>query len=136
MVAGVMQGDMGNTFSGRSTGGRGSMYPARWSRSCSQNCATPCSRGRDSRNFITSGTDARFSTALFRNSIFDRVANAATLSNIAARDSLAYMLIILLGSNLPTIASVRPETAFLDRLLLIALPTMTLTLVIVAAMMH
>ena len=78
-----------------------------------------------------------FLTALFRNSVFDRAANAITLSTIAMPEFfLAYMLIILLGGYLPTIANVRAETEFLQRMLLVTLPTMTLTLVIVAAMMR
>jgi len=137
-VAGVMQGDMGNTFSGRSTGGQGIdvsrpvveiMLPKLRN--------TLFLAGVTAAISVPLALMLGFLTALFRNSIFDRTANAITLSTIAMPEFfLAYMLIILLGGYLPTIANVRAETEFLQRLLLVTLPTMTLTLVIVAAMMR
>ena len=76
-------------------------------------------------------------TALFRNSIFDRGANGLTLTTISAPEFfLAYILIIGFGGLLPTIANVKPDMGVFERLRLVALPTITLTLVIVAHMMR
>ena len=66
-----------------------------------------------------------------------RGANGLTLTTISAPEFfLAYILIIAFGGMLPTIANVKPDMGVLERLRLIALPTITLTLVIVAHMMR
>ncbi|NAZ36546.1 ABC transporter permease [Rubellimicrobium sp. CFH 75288] len=77
--------------------------------------------------------------ALWRNSLFDRTANMATLSTIAFPEFfVAYILIFLFaGTGLfPTMAAVRPGMGLLDRLHVTFLPALTLTLVTTAHMMR
>src|SRR5262245_2505031 len=78
--------------------------------------------------------------ALYRNSLFDRAVNVVSLTAISSPEFfLAYILIMFLAVKFPifiSLASVTPSMAFLDRLYVIALPTLTLVLVIVAQMMR
>lgn len=78
--------------------------------------------------------------ALYRNSIFDRAANAITLSTISMPEFfMAYILMLFLAVTwqvFPSLASVDADTPFLERIYKCALPAMTLTLVIVAHMMR
>lgn len=78
--------------------------------------------------------------ALYRNSIFDRVVNVVTLTSISSPEFfLAYILMMFLAVKFPifvSLASISPGMPFLDRLYVIALPTLTLVLVIMAQMMR
>jgi len=78
--------------------------------------------------------------ALWRNSIYDRVVNATTLTSISFPEFfVAYILILLFGTlwwNLPTLANVTPDMAMGERIYKTILPSLTLTLVIVAHMMR
>jgi peptide/nickel transport system permease protein len=78
--------------------------------------------------------------ALYRNSIFDRAVNLVTLTSISAPEFfVAYILMLFLAVRLPwfhALANVSPDTPFGERLARIALPTLTLVLVIVAHMMR
>ncbi len=78
--------------------------------------------------------------ALYRNSWFDRGVNALTLTTISMPEFfMAYLLMLFLAVKvhwLPSLASVDPDTALGERLLRCALPSLTLTLVIVAHMMR
>ena len=78
--------------------------------------------------------------ALYRNSIFDRLVNIVSLTSISSPEFfLAYILIMFLAVKFPifvSLASISPNMPFLDRLYLIALPSLTLVLVIVAQMMR
>ena len=78
--------------------------------------------------------------ALKRNSIYDRVVNAATLTTISLPEFfVAYILIVLLASIFPVFPSLANVTADMplgERLYKCALPALTLTLVIVAYMMR
>ena len=78
--------------------------------------------------------------ALYRNSFFDRAVNVVSLTSISSPEFfLAYILIMFLAVKLPifiSLASITPGMSFLDRLYVIALPTLTLVLVIVAQMMR
>jgi peptide/nickel transport system permease protein len=78
--------------------------------------------------------------ALYRNSLYDRIVNATTLSTISTPEFfVAYILILLLGSIypiFPSIAKIDPGISFLQRLDHVALPVMTLALVIIAHMMR
>jgi peptide/nickel transport system permease protein len=76
--------------------------------------------------------------ALYRNSIFDRLINVVSLTAISSPEFfLAYILIMFLAVKFPifvSLASITPGMSFLDRLYVIALPALTLVLVIVAQM--
>jgi len=78
--------------------------------------------------------------ALYRNSFFDRAVNVVSLTSISSPEFfLAYILIMFLAVKFPifvSLASITPGMSFLDRLYAIALPTLTLVLVIVAHMMR
>ncbi|MFK7890930.1 MAG: ABC transporter permease [Granulosicoccus sp.] len=80
------------------------------------------------------------SAALYRNSFYDRSVNAVTLTTISLPEFfVAYLLILFLSSLwpvFPSLANVDATTGFLDRLHRVALPALTLTLVIVAHMMR
>ncbi len=78
--------------------------------------------------------------ALYRNSIFDRVANIATLSSISSPEFfLAYILILIfavLNPILPSLSNIYSGMEFSDRLAKTLLPALTLTLVVSAHMMR
>ena len=80
------------------------------------------------------------STALFRNSVYDRTVNTATLTTISFPEFfVAYILILLLASLypvFPSLANVDDSTPLAERAFRTALPALTLTLVIVAHMMR
>lgn len=78
--------------------------------------------------------------ALYRNSLYDRMVNAGTLTTISMPEFFVAYILILLFSSLwpifPSLANVDATTEFGERLRRIALPAITLTLVIVAHMMR
>ncbi len=78
--------------------------------------------------------------ALHRNSILDRGVNVVSLVSISSPEFfLAYILIMFLAVKLPifvSLASISPSMSVLERLYVIALPAITLVLVIVAHMMR
>ncbi len=78
--------------------------------------------------------------ALFRNSFFDRFANASALTSISFPEFfVAYILIFLLagrGGLFPSMASFRVEPSFFEYLYRAFLPALTLTLVVTAHMMR
>lgn len=78
--------------------------------------------------------------ALYRNSWFDRLINATTLTTIALPEFfVAYVLMLVFAIELRwfhSLATVGETTSFLDHLWRAALPALTLTLVIVAHMMR
>jgi peptide/nickel transport system permease protein len=78
--------------------------------------------------------------ALYRNSLFDRTVNLVTLTSISAPEFfVAYILMLFLAVKVKlffALANVSDDTPFLESLARIALPTLTLVLVIVAHMMR
>jgi peptide/nickel transport system permease protein len=78
--------------------------------------------------------------ALYRNSIFDRMVNLVTLTAISSPEFfLAYVLMLFLAVKWPifhALASISPDATPLQHLQRIALPSLTLVLVIVAHMMR
>ena len=78
--------------------------------------------------------------ALYRNTWFDKSITIATLSTISFPEFfVGYILIALLAVQFqvfPSIANVSHDATFLDRIYSIALPCLTLTLVVVAHMMR
>ncbi len=78
--------------------------------------------------------------ALYRNSFYDRCVNVVTLTSISFPEFfVAYILILFLAVKLgifPSISNVSPDTAFWDRVYRVALPALTLTLVVIAHMMR
>lgn len=78
--------------------------------------------------------------ALFRNSIFDRIINAATLTSISFPEFfVAYILAVFLANYagvLPRLSSIPQDPSLGDRVYYSLLPSLTLTLVVVAHMMR
>ena len=78
--------------------------------------------------------------ALYRNSLYDRAVNAVTLTTIAAPDFfIAYILMFIFAVKLrwffPT-STVSESTGFIEHVYRAALPSITLTLIIIAHMMR
>ncbi|MEM1160760.1 MAG: ABC transporter permease, partial [Pseudomonadota bacterium] len=78
--------------------------------------------------------------ALYRNSIFDRVANVATLTSISSPEFfVAYVLVLFLSVQtgiFPTLSNVHSQMGFDERIYISMLPALTLTLVVTAHMMR
>jgi peptide/nickel transport system permease protein len=78
--------------------------------------------------------------ALYRNGVFDRTVNIVTLTSISSPEFfVAYILMLFLAVRMPlfpSLANVSAETPFDERLMRMALPALTLVLVIVAHMMR
>jgi peptide/nickel transport system permease protein len=78
--------------------------------------------------------------ALYRNSLYDRTINAMTLTTISFPEFfVAYVLILLFSSLwpiLPSLANVTVDMSLGERIYKSILPSMTLTMVIVAHMMR
>ena len=78
--------------------------------------------------------------ALFRNSVFDRVANVVTLTSISSPEFfLGYILILFIavkGGYFPAIAKIDEGMSFFDKLYRTFLPALTMVLVVVAHMMR
>jgi peptide/nickel transport system permease protein len=78
--------------------------------------------------------------ALYRNTRFDRIVNAATLSTIAMPEFLvAYLVILVLAVKLPVfyaMSTLSPGMNLAEKLQAVALPVLTLSLVIIAHMMR
>ena len=78
--------------------------------------------------------------ALYRNSWFDRIVNAVTLTTIASPEFfVAYILVFFLAVKLrwfPPLSTISDTTPFLQHMYKGALPALTLTLVIIAHMMR
>ncbi len=138
-IGSVMTGDLGQSFSGRASSGVDRSRPVAdlvgprlWNTlflaAMTAIIAVPLA--------LTLGITA----ALYRNSIYDRVVNATTLSTISMPEFLvAYLLILFLASLnpiFPSLANVTADTPFWERVYKCALPALTLTLVIVAHMMR
>ena len=138
-VLGAIQGDLGTSFSGRNASGANRsrevvdlIAPRLWNTlflaSMTALIAVPIS--------LILG----ITTALFRNSLFDRSVNTATLTTISFPEFfVAYILILFLSSLypiFPSLANVDADTNFAERIYRTSLPAFTLTLVIVAHMMR
>ncbi|MGE0117865.1 MAG: ABC transporter permease [Dongiaceae bacterium] len=78
--------------------------------------------------------------ALYRNGVFDRTVNIVTLTSISSPEFfVAYILMLFLAVRMPlfpSLANVSVDTPFDERLMRMALPALTLVLVIVAHMMR
>ena len=138
-LGGVLSGDMGNSFSGRASSG------ADRSRAVAELIAprlqnTLFLAGMAAIIAVPLALFLGITAALYRNSIYDRVVNALTLTSISFPEFFVAYLLILFFSSLfkifPSLANISPDATFFDRIYLTALPALTLTLVIVAHMMR
>ena len=138
-VSSVMTGDFGTSFSGRASSGvdrsravvdlvAPRLWNTLWLAGISACVAVPLAL------FLG------ITTALARNSIYDRLINASTLTTISFPEFfVAYILILLLATIFPffpSLANVTADMGLWERLDKTVLPALTLTLVIVAHMMR
>ena len=138
-IAGVAQGDLGTSFSGRASSGVDRSRPV-------IDLIAP----RLENTLFLAGLTAvvavplalflGISAALYRNSIYDRTVNALTLTTISVPEFfVAYVLILCLTSLwpiFPSLSNISADTEFAERVYRSAMPALTLTLVIVAHMMR
>ena len=138
-VGGALQGDLGTSFSGRNASGIDRsravvdlIAPRLWN--------TLFLAGLTAVIAVPVALALGVSTALFRNSVYDRTVNTATLTTISFPEFfVAYILILMLASLypvFPSLANVDDSTPLAERAFRTALPALTLTLVIVAHMMR
>ena len=138
-VGGALQGDLGTSFSGRNASGIDRsravvdlIAPRLWN--------TLFLAGLTAVITVPVALALGVSAALFRNSVYDRTVNTATLTTISFPEFfVAYILILLLASLypvFPSLANVDDSTPLAERAFRTALPALTLTLVIVAHMMR
>lgn len=138
-VGSVARGDLGTSFSGRASSGVDRsrpvvelVAPRLWNTMFLAGLAGVIS--------VPLAMLLGITTALWRNSRYDKLASASTLTAISFPEFfVAYILILLLGTlwiGLPTLAIVEPGMPLGERILKCLLPAMTLTLVIVAHMMR
>ena len=138
-VGAVMTGDFGTSFSGRASSGVDRSRPV-------VDLIAP----RLANTLFLAGMTAviavplalflGITAALYRNSIYDRSINAATLTTISMPEFfVAYVLILFLGSLyqiFPALPNITDDLSFGEKLYRSAIPSLTLTLVIVAHMMR
>ena len=138
-IGSVATGDFGTSFSGRNASGVDRSRPV-------VDLVAP----RLANTLFLAGMAALISVplalllgitaALWRNSLYDRSVNVATLTTISLPEFFVAYLLILVFATLfpvfPSLANVSAATPFWERVEKTALPALTLTLVIVAHMMR
>lgn len=135
-VGAVARGDLGTSFSGRASSGNNEartvvemIGPRLWN--------TLFLAGVTALVAVPVALFLGITAALKRNSLYDRGVNAVTLTTISFPEFfLAYLLIVFLSGTLPTLANVTVDMPLGERLLKVALPALTMTLVIIAHMMR
>jgi peptide/nickel transport system permease protein len=139
-LGGILTGDMGNSFSGRgaSTGGDRSRAVVELIGPRLENTLFLASMA--ALIAVPLALFLGITTALYRNSIYDRMVNGITLTTISFPEFfVAYILILIFSSFFkvfPSLANISQDATFLEQAYLSALPAITLTLVIVAHMMR
>ncbi|MEM5472346.1 ABC transporter permease [Hoeflea sp. AS60] len=138
-VGSVLQGDLGTSFSGRNASGQDRsrqvsalVMPRLWN--------TLFLAGVTALIAVPLALFLGLTAALYRNTAYDRIVNGLTLTTISTPEFfVAYILILFLASLwpvFPSLANIDASTALGERLYRVALPALTLTLVIVAHMMR
>ncbi|GHA51286.1 ABC transporter permease [Amylibacter ulvae] len=138
-VGSVMTGDLGTSFSGRAASGVDRsravidlIAPRLWN--------TLFLAGMAGIVAVPLALFLGVTAALYRNTMYDRTVNAATLTTISFPEFFVAYLLILFFASLwpvfPSLANVNVDTPFMERIYKCALPALTLTLVIVAHMMR
>ena len=138
-VQAVISGDLGTSFSGRNASGidrsrsvAALIEPRLWNTLFLAIMAAIVA--------IPLSLFLGITAALYRNSVYDRIVNATTLTTISFPEFfVAYILILLMSQlwfDFPAIANISAETPFWERVYKCILPALTMTLVIVAHMMR
>ena len=138
-VAGVIQGDLGTSFSGRAASGVDRSRPVAeliaprlWN--------TLFLAGMTAIIAVPLALFLGITAALYRDTYYDKIVSASTLTTISFPEFfVAYILILLLTALwpvFPSLANIDVNTQLGERIYRSALPALTLTLVIVAHMMR
>ena len=138
-IGAVLSGDLGTSFSGRAASGvdrsravADLVGPRLWN--------TLFLAAMTAIIAVPLALFLGITAALYRNSAYDRVVNATTLTTISFPEFfIAYLLILLFASLykvFPSLANISADTPLGERIFRSALPALTLTLVIVAHMMR
>lgn len=139
-IGSVMTGDLGSSFSGRGAGSGDDRSRAVAALVAPRLKNTLFLAGLTALIAVPLALFLGISAALYRNSIYDRAVNAATLTTISFPEFFVAYLLILFFASLyqvfPSLANVGAETPLGERIYRSALPALTLTLVIVAHMMR
>ncbi len=138
-VSGVIQGDLGTSFSGRASSGVDRsrevaelIAPRLWN--------TLFLAGMTAIVAVPLALFLGITAALYRDTYYDKFVNASTLTSISFPEFfVAYILILLLTALwpiFPSLANIDVNTPLAERVYRSSLPALTLTLVIVAHMMR
>lgn len=138
-VGNVLSGDLGNSFSGRNASGVDRSREV-WSLIQPRLANTLFLASMTALVAVPLALVLGITAALYRNTPYDRVINATTLTTISFPEFfVAYILILIFATYLkvfPSLANISDSTPLLEKIYRSALPALALTLVIVAHMMR
>jgi peptide/nickel transport system permease protein len=138
-IGSVARGDLGTSFSGRASSGIDRSRPV-MDLIAPRLANTLFLAAMTALIAVPIALFLGITAALWRNSWYDKGTSVATLTTISFPEFfVAYILILFFGTLwpvFPSLANIRPDMAFWDRVYASVLPAMTLTLVIVAHMMR
>lgn len=139
-ITSALSGDLGTSFSGRGASGGDDRSRAVVELIAPRLWNTLFLAGMTALIAVPLALFLGVTAALYRNSIYDRAVNAVTLTTISFPEFFVAYLLILFFASLyplfPSLANVSSDTPMLERIYRSALPSLTLTLVIVAHMMR
>jgi peptide/nickel transport system permease protein len=138
-VGNVLSGDLGNSFSGRNASGVDRSREV-WSLIQPRLANTLFLASMTALVAVPLALVLGITAALYRNTPYDRVINATTLTTLSFPEFfVAYILILIFATYLkvfPSLANISDSTPLLEKIYRSALPALALTLVIVAHMMR
>ena len=135
----VLTGDLGNSFSGRNASGVDRSSDV-WNLIQPRLANTLFLASMAALVAVPLSLALGITAALYRNSIYDRVVNATTLTTISFPEFfVGYILILIFATYFkvfPSLANISDSTPLLEKIYRSTLPALALTLVIVAHMMR
>ena len=135
----VLSGDLGNSFSGRNASGVDRSRDV-WNLIQPRLANTLFLASMAALVAVPLALALGITAALYRNSIYDRVVNATTLTTISFPEFfVGYILILIFATYFkvfPSLANISDSTPLLEKIYRSTLPALALTLVIVAHMMR
>jgi len=138
-VGNVLSGDLGNSFSGRNSSGVDRSREV-WALIEPRLANTLFLASMTALVAVPLALVLGITAALYRNSFYDRIVNATTLTTISFPEFfVGYILILIFATYfklLPSLANISDSTPLLEKIYRSTLPALTLTLVIVAHMMR
>ena len=138
-VGNVLSGDLGNSFSGRNSSGVDRSREV-WALIEPRLANTLFLASMTAFVAVPLALVLGITAALYRNSFYDRIVNATTLTTISFPEFfVGYILILVFATYfklLPSLANISDSTPMLEKIYRSTLPALTLTLVIVAHMMR